>query len=1480
MLLLTTGIVLSLPFVQTKIGSYLTDSLKKDFDVYIKVEKVTISVFGGVKLKSVMIRDHHADTLIFAQRIQTDILSYSKLLDGDLLFGDIRIDSLNFKLKTYKNESKSNFDVFLKKFDKNKKPTAKPFLLLAQNAYISDSHFIIIDENRPKNIVENFKNFNASLNKFQIIGPDVTTKINKLSFKEVNGLQVKNLAAKFTYTKKNILLQEMDLQTKNTDLQGNITLKYDVKDFADFNNKVLFDIDIDKSEIGTSDIYLFYKGIAQNQKLNLKSHIKGTLNNLKFNDLLLKNNNNLLIDGKIIIENTFGTEKQKFKLDGDFNSLQFTRQSLIALAPSVLKDKLPENLDRLGNITITGQTILTKKNLLADIAIITNIGKIAADIDINNIDNVIAAKYNGKIALQNFDLGKFLNRKDLGQTTLNLVIDGSGFSQKNVNAKTSGTISKVFYNQYLYSNITVDGVFKSPLFQGKLHIDDPNLKMEFDGLINIRRTDNKLDFNAKIDYANLVKLNFIKDSLSIFQGDIKMDVTGNSIDNIQGIINVSRTSYQNSKDKYVFDDFTITSDFDNRRERTVTINSPDIIEGKLVGRFQFNQLRKMAENAVGSLYANYSPNKIKKGQYLKFNFSIYNKIIEIFYPGIEVAPNTEISGNINADLDEFKLKFDSPNIKAFDNIFDKIKIDIDNKNPLYNAYVEMDSIKTKQYKISNFSLINVTANDTLFIRSEFKGGKKAEDFYNMNLYHTIDANNNSVVGIKKSELKFKDYLWFLNEDDADENKIVFDKKFKNFTFENIMLTHDKQKITLSGNTKGATYKDLQLNFDGVNLGKILPDIVNLKLDGNLNGKVNFKQNNAVYQPTAAVSVDSLSVNNIFLGDLNVNIVGNETFKKFNVNATIENNSEESVAVNGDFMVDKSNTILDLEARFNKFNLQILSPFGKDVITDIRGFVSGASTITGNAKKPDINGRLFLEQAGMRIPYLNTNYSLKENSIIDLGDNQFIIQNNALIDTKYKTEGKLNGVVRHKNFSDWKLDLLIESNRFLVLDTEYFEDAAYFGTAFIDGKATIKGPTNGLFIAVNATSSKGTDIKIPINNTEASSDKNFIHFLSPKEKFNFQKGIVTEVRNYNGLELKFDLNITKDAIIEIILDRDSGHGMTARGDGTLLLEINTLGKFKMTGDYSVDKGEYNFKYKGINKKFAVKPNSSIVWEGDPLKARLNLEAIYKLPTGANPSALLDNPSINRKVDVSVSIGITGSLASPEPDFNINFPTISSTLKSEIQTKLNDPIIRQTQALTLLGTGSFASAEGLNQNSVYNNLLESAGDIFSNIFQNSDDKLKVSLLVATADRTPNRETNGQVGVSFNSQINERISINGRVGVPVGGVNQSTIVGNVEILYRVNEDGSLNLRVFNRENDINYIGQGIGYTQGLGVNYNVDFDTFSELLNKIFKKAKLKRLRNQNEILDSDIPENIGFPDNNPRKEEPKEIPELDAIPPKDD
>ncbi|RZK10920.1 MAG: translocation/assembly module TamB, partial [Flavobacterium sp.] len=556
----------------------------------------------------------------------------------------------------------------------------------------------------------------------------------------------------------------------------------------------------------------------------------------------------------------------------------------------------------------------------------------------------------------------------------------------------------------------------------------------------------------------------------------------------------------------------------------------------------------------------------------------------------------------------------------------------------------------------------------------------------------------------------------------------------------------------------------------------------------------------------------------------------------------------------------------------------LSPLGGTVISNIRGFVSGTSNISGSLNNPEVNGRLFLDEAGLRIPYLNVDYAFKESSIIDLAENQFIFQNATLVDTKYKTEGKINGSIKHKNFSKWNLDLTIDSNRLLALDTKDSEDAAYYGTAFIDGTAKISGPTDGLFIEVIAESKSGTQIKIPINNAESVGNKSFMHFLTPEEKYNLQKGILGQVRDYKGLELKFELDVTPEAEIEVILDRETGHGMKARGNGTLLLEINTLGKFNMVGDYQVYEGSYNFRYRGlIDKRLDVKKFSTIVWEGDPMRARLNLEAIYK--TTANPSVLLDNPSVNRKVPVEVGIGITGSLSSPEPDFSINFPTISSVLKSEIQTKLGDKDIRQTQALTLLSTGGFLSQDGVNQSAIAQNLFETAGGIFDDIFQNPDDKVKVGIDIVSADRTPGNEADGSVGVTVSTQVNERISINGKVGVPVGGINESAIVGNVEVQYRVNEDGSLNLRVFNRENDINYIGEGIGYTQGIGITYEVDFDTFKELVNKIFKNHKLDKVKIEDDIIpDSEIaPEYMNFPEKK-KKTEPK--PNSEAIPSKED
>ena len=79
----------------------------------------------------------------------------------------------------------------------------------------------------------------------------------------------------------------------------------------------------------------------------------------------------------------------------------------------------------------------------------------------------------------------------------------------------------------------------------------------------------------------------------------------------------------------------------------------------------------------------------------------------------------------------------------------------------------------------------------------------------------------------------------------------------------------------------------------------------------------------------------------------------------------------------------------------------------------------------------------------------------------------------------------------------------------MLNTTETEEALYYGTGFVGGKAIIKGPTDQLLINVIGETKSGTFFKIPLSDTESFGDNSYIHFLSPEEKrakrsgFNFK-----------------------------------------------------------------------------------------------------------------------------------------------------------------------------------------------------------------------------------------------------------------------------------------------------------------------------------------------------------------------------------------
>lgn len=1448
-------LILSIPPVQTFLGKKVTKRINDDYGTHIYINKVGLRFNGDVEVKGIYIEDYKQDTLIGIEALNTSIRSYRNLYNSKLTFGDIDVRGLTFNIRTYLGEEQTNLDVFVARFEEdNPRPDKSNFLLSSSDVSIYGSTVRMINDNKENATLLEFNNLNLNATNFLINASDVSARINTLTFKDSRGLMVKNMVTDFEYTLDHMTFADLSITTPNSFLNGDLTFKYKREDLQDFTNKVEIVAAFKDSDVMLNELNTFYNEFGVQDHARFSVNLSGTLNDLTMMNLRLNTSSQTKVYGDINFKNLFNSESNTFEMDGDFSNLSSNYYDLKSLMPNVLGASIPSIFSKLGGFTIYGRTKITSTDIVADLKINTALGHIESNLNLLRFNDIDNASYKGNVVFEDFDLGEVLNDPNIKETTFDMEVDGKGFTLENLKTNIKGHVFSLNYNNYNYNNIDISGQLGNKIFNGDLVSHDENLKFKFNGLADMSKDVSSLDFTAEVEYANLNALNFVKkDSISIFTGDIMMDMDGSNIDDAFGKLNFNNTTYTNQNDTYYFDDFEITSRFvDN--ERIVEINSPDIVEGRVSGVFKYKDIGKLVKNSIGSIYTNYVPHKVQTDQYIDFNFTIYNKIVEVFYHDLELGKNTFIKGRIESDQRGFNLTFNSPKIKLLDYFANDIQVTIDNGNPLFNTFIEIDSINTKFYNISKFNLINVTVRDTLFIKSEFNGGKQNNDHYNLSLFYTIDEDNKSVVGFKRSNINLKEYDWVINAEKDQLNKVAFDRDFSEFNISDLNFSHKDEEIQLSGMLRDSTYKDIKLSFIDVDLNKVTPTLDSLSFGGILNGKLDILQQNGVYVPDSNLTIENFTFNEYMLGDLKADIVGNQSLTNYTVDLLLRNDNLKSLDVNGNIDVSATNSNIDLDISFDEFDLEPLNVFGADVINNIRGLASGEVKVTGELKKPQIEGTLILDNAGLAIPYLNVDYAFDFDSEVTLKDQRFVFNDVVLTDSEFFSKATLNGFMSHHNFSDWKLGLDIVTNRLLVLNTEDAEDALYYGTAFMNGTASIYGPTDQLVIEVDGSTSQGTVFKIPLNDVESFGDNSYIHFLSPEEKAARLKGEIITETQVKGLELKFDLNVNQNADIEIVIDRSSGSTIQGSGEGNLLFEINTNGKFKMWGDFSVFKGIYNFSYGGlIQKNLVVEPGGNIIWEGDALKAQINLKAIYK--TEANPSVLLDNP-INRSIPVNVEINLTGQLEQPTPDFNLAFPNASSTVRSELEYRLETKESRENQALFLLATGSFASEISLGQQA-YGTIADRVNSLFNDLLSSDDDKLKLGLNFQAGEQTPDYRSDDRLGLTLSTKISDRVLFNGKVGVPIGGVNETVIAGDAEIELLLNEDGTLSAKFFNRENNIRNFGEEIGYTQGVGLSYNVEFDTFRELLRIIFSGKN----RKDNQAVE---PKNVGTREENPLPE----------------
>ena len=1161
--------------------------------------------------------------------------------------------------------------------------------------------------------------------------------------------------------------------------------------------------------------------------LNGNIRFNGSLNNINISKFDLSNKD-LLFSGSADLRNIFDKD---FEISTEIKSLYFSSNGLIQSLKSLPRYNAPEKIKQIGSLNLIGSIKLNNNSLITDFICFLEKGNIIASIDagIRSLKkDLFFEEIKSDIKFQNFGLGKFFDGFGELNGDLNLLANGPISNIKIINLE-SHFIDMNFFNK-TFSNIKMNLRKTANGYDNKLTINDSGVKVDLSLLSEYRNNDlfhNGLIKISKIDLNKFYSsLNANQSDLS---GNILIDYSGNDIDNLSGILNFQDFKFSGDYSDYKFSNFLVENFYDSSH-RVLEIKNSNAFTGKIHGNFSLSNFNHLFKNFLNEIYQPLSKEKVINKQDLSFNFNVNNDFIKAFYPMAKSDESVTIEGNFSTKKNNSKLRLYIPffiykNINLYG-----VDINVDSKNINPKALISINEIKNNNYSFRDINGILNNSDDQLDLNLSFEEGDKFKNKFSINSKYSFN-DGKSLLEIDKSEILFKNNLWIING--RKSGKLTYNNINQKFELDSFNAKINDEEISFSGSYLSTKDFELSLNIDDVSINKVSPNISNFEINGKLNSTIELKRSLTNNTLEIEIDADDFQINDQEIGDVSIISSGNTQINSYGIDILVEKNKLKILEGNGSLLGIDMNPRLDIDLTFNKFNLDFLSPIGKENIKNIRGEVSGNVNLWGPIESPYHTGKLKLNNSGLKINYINADYSFIDGTEVFLVNQGFNLKNTKFIDNKYQTHGFVSGGIDHVNFKDWNFDLKINSENIMMVDIPENEDAIFYGNGFFKGDVTLTGSSKNLIINVKGETQEGTIINIPWAEDYGIIDPSFIEF---KDKSRLLTNLTSknDFKNIQGLEMNFELAVDSDAEIAIVIDDESGSFLKGKGGGNILMEINTKGKFNIWGDYIVSEGIYNFKNLSlIDKKFILKPGGTIAWEGDPYSAIMDIEAMYKVPGGANPALLLDNPNFNKKIPTDVIIKLQGNLLKPDdPLFQINFPNASGVVKSEINYRLSDPQISQLQAISLLSQGIFISDVSVSIQGITNNLYEKASDIFSNLIGSDEGRLILGVNYLQGDKSEylDLDSEDRLGLTLSTQITDKILINGEIGVPFGGVEETLIVGDVQIDFILNEDGSLKAKVFNKENEFRYIGDELGYTQGVGISYEVDFETFSELLSKI--------------------------------------------------
>jgi hypothetical protein len=1430
--------LLLLPVVQGAIAKRLAAYATEQLGAEVRIGDVAIHPFGRIALHDVFVGDLKGDTLFSVGQLYVRGLRIhprSRIVRAS----DLELDRARFALSTAAGEPHSNLTQLLDKLSSPDTASSGEAWSISVGTFaINRFHFSFHDAHyEPIPYGVDFDHVDVREvsirgHQFRVAGDSISTHLEGLALREQSGFHVDRLAGSATVSGRGILIDHMLLRTPNSDVHGTLRFTTDDWDAYDtFNDQVVMRLELDSSRLDFADIAFFAPELEGIQlPIGIQGLVRGTVAELKGRGMSVHFGEDSFFRGNAELTGLPDLENTFMLLDIDELRTDHKDLAQLPIPPFTGGERLevPAELKQLGTITFGGNFTGFTRSFTAYGGAGTDLGRLRMDLSYERAQGSPAFVLSGRAATDAFVLGPLLDAPAIGAVGANIRIKGTGRSLADMRADLEGVIPLFTVNNTRITGITANGRLERDLFNGSLTADDEHLVLDFEGLADLRGRWPLVDFKANVQHADLASLGLTKEA---GYNTLSMLVNADgrlSPDSLEGRLEVKSISYCNEDGEHDLGDLLLTSGRSDG-ENVLTLDA-SFAEAEVVGDFLPTRVAGAVTSILYSVFPALRDQVDLDQAEQRFRFMVKTRdtapVLDLFVPGLALDSGGVISGELDSRRFRFGLEAELPQVDYGTMQAQEVSIMLDNAFDIL-AF----SISSSRQSLS----------DSVWMAGTSLTGKAYQD----DLEFALGWDNSS--GGTNGELELLGEVRGLGAFDFDllpsklflgrgqwENPaaVRFTVDSSTVHIDSLKMMNGAQQVMLDGSITRDASVPLSFELVGVDLENLTPFLNGPVVKGSLDGTGQVYDLYGSPVVDSYLCLDSVYVQDELVGDLRFNAEWAQGQRSVALEGDIMRGRIKALDFRGSMALAEGNP-LDLELIMDRFDLAFIDPYLPEGISDLQGMVTGTLNVTGRSDGPQVNGELDLQDAGLRIDYLNTAYSFSHR--VKVLPDMFALDLVTIRDEEGNT-AKVGGTILHKGLKDWNYNVWGTMDRMLVMNTTIKDNGLYYGKAYGTGDLELSGAEGRMEIVVDARTAAGTDIHFPIGGSTEVSPIGFVRFASSDTL-----GGEGPVVDLSGITLDLKVQVTPDARFELIFDPTVGDILSGSGRGNMEMSVSQSGDFSMRGQVEVSDGEYLFTLRNvINKRFQIQPGGRIVWYGDPFDAQLDLAAMYRVRAPLYDIMFEKNEAYRKRVPVDVVMYLRDKLLNPEIQFNINLPSVDESIRTQVNSVLTTEQEMNRQVFALIVLNRFV------QPPAYNTGQGSPGaggalagtttsELLSNQVSNWLSRLSNDFDLGVNYRPGDNITQDELALALSTQLfDERLLLSTNVGVQYGAQatnSGNTVLGDFQLEYLLTNDGKLRMKAFSVSNDRNLARTDQALTtQGAGVAYREEFDDWDEFWQKV--------------------------------------------------